>query len=210
MSRLYIIRHSETECDKQGLIYGEFDSKLTELGIDESKILGQVFSSYPISAIYSSRSSHCLETAQIIAKVLGHEVRIEDAFDERKMGVATGMQMTEFQAIYMEEIIARGQLSFYERLFHKIVPEGESDIDLAERVLPLLHKICIDNLNEEVLIVTHNNILKLLMILIGKYEEDSIGIEKGAVLEVKGDGKQLTILSNQGISGHRASVAEGH
>ena len=99
-------------------------------------------------------------------------------------------------------------VGFYERLFHKITDSAESDIDLAERVLPALHKISAENLNKDLLIVTHSNILKLLMVLIGKYDEDSIEIERGAVLEMKGDGKQLTILSNQGITGHRASVAE--
>lgn len=208
MSHLYIIRHAETGSDKQGLICSEADAKLTHQGIDEAKILGQVFSSYMLSSIYSSRSSHCLETAQIIAETIGEKVQINEAFDERKMGAPAGMQAAEFEAIYMDELTARSRLSFYERLFHKVTDGAESDIDLAERVLPALHKVASENLNKDLLIVTHSNILKLLMVLIGKYDEDSIEIERGAVLEMKGDGKQLTILSNQGITGQRASVAE--
>lgn len=208
MSHLYIIRHAETEHDKQGLICTETDAKLTHQGMDESKILAQVFSSYMLSGIYSSRSSHCLETAQIIADTIGQKVHIAEAFDERKMGAPAGMQAAEFQAIYMDELTARSRLSFYERLFHKVTNGAESDIDLAERVLPAFHKISSENLNKDILVVTHSNIIKLLMVLIGKYDEDSIEMERGAVLEMKGDGKKLTILSNQGINGQRASVAE--
>lgn len=208
MSHIYIIRHSETINEKQGLVCSEPDTNLTNLGFDESRILGQVFSSYMLSKIYSSRSSHCLETAQVISDTIDGKVVIEEAFDDRKMGVAAGMQAAEFESIYMDEISQRMRLGFYERLFHKVVPESESDIDLAERVLPALHKIAKENVNQDILIVTHSNILKLLMVLIGKYEEDSIGIERGAVLEIKGDGKQLTILSNQGITGRRAEAAE--
>jgi broad specificity phosphatase PhoE len=208
MSHLYLIRSAETSQDKQGLICTEHDADLTSRGVEESRILAQVFSSYQLADVYSSRSSHCLETAQIIADSIGQKVRVEEAFDDRKMGVAAGMQATEFEAIYIDEISARSRLGFYERLFHKVIPEAESDIDLAERVLPALHSIAGNKQGRDILVVTHTNILKLLMVLIGKFEEDSIEMERGAVLEIRGDGKQLSIISHQGIKGEKASVAE--
>ena len=119
-----------------------------------------------------------------------------------------GMGIEEFNIRYKEQIQNHFSLGYYERLFNKIVEDQESAIDLAERTLPALHTICKAHRDEHIVVVTHEWVIKLLLILIGKYKEESLEIENGAVLEMAGNGSRLEIVTMQGIKVEKGSIIQ--
>jgi len=203
---LYLICHTQTNWDKEKRIIGSSDVELNEEGVSQAKLLGEVFVSYPICAIYTSNKKCTVETANILGKTLNVTPKIQEGLDDHYMGEAEGMGFGEFKDRYAKEISLYYSLNYYERLFNTIVDGQESSIDLAERILPNLHEICRNHTNEHIVVIIHEKIIKLLLILIGKYKEETIEIENGAVLEMSGDGAKLDILTMQGIRAEKRSI----
>lgn len=59
---LYLVRHGETDENKQGIVQGWLDTKINELGIQQAKLAADLFNE-PIEAIISSDLSRCAESA---------------------------------------------------------------------------------------------------------------------------------------------------
>ncbi|NGX31147.1 MAG: Phosphoserine phosphatase 1 [Chlamydiae bacterium] len=203
---LYIIRHGQTDWNKEKRIQGKTDIELNEEGILQAKLLAEVFTSLPITAIYSSYLSRAKKTAEIIAKPFGHQVIEHPHLHERDKGSIEGLLISEYKRTFRNQLEEHFSLNFYERLFNKIVEDSESFIDLAERILPTFHEICKNHEGEKVVIVTHNAILKLLLVLIGKYQEETLLIENGAILEIESDSKELSLITTEGIKGEKSTL----
>ena len=205
---LYLVCDTQTDWHKEKRIQGSCDVELNEEGVNQAKLLCEVFSAFPIQAIYTSPKKRAHQAARILGKGLNVDLIVKQGLEEKSMGLAEGMGIEEFNIRYKKEIQQHYSLGYYERLFNKIVEDQESSIDLAERVLPALHDICKKHPGKHVMVVTHEWILKLLLILIGKYKEESIEIENGSVLEMAGDGCRLDILTMQGIKAEKGSVIQ--
>jgi probable phosphoglycerate mutase len=67
-TRLYLVRHGETDWNKQGIFRGLSDVPLNAVGKTQAQALGRWFSGIPIRAIHASRLARALETAKAIAK----------------------------------------------------------------------------------------------------------------------------------------------
>ena len=202
-TKLYVVRHGQTDWNKEKRIQGLKDIELNDEGIRQAKILSEVFKALPINAVYCSKLKRTKQTAQEIANVFEHPVIENEHIHEKNMGSVEGLKMSEYRAQFQDKLDEHLNLNFYERLFNKIVDDAESAIDVAERVLPALHSICQNHYGEHVVIVTHGWVIKLLLILIDKYQEESIHVDNGAILEMEGNGKELSIVTFQGIKGEK-------
>lgn len=200
-TKLYVVRHGQTDWNKEKRIQGMQDIGLNEEGKRQAKILSEVFKAFPISAVYCSTLKRAKQTAQEIANAFSHPVIENEHLHEKNMGSVEGLLMTDYKKQFQDKLNEHLSLNFYERLFNKIVDDAESTIDLAERVLPALHSICQNHRGEHVVIVTHGWVIKLLLILIDKYQEETVYVENGAILEMEGNGKELSIQTLQGIKG---------
>lgn len=87
-NKLFIMRHGQTEMNKEHLISGSIDDPLNEAGISQAreaaaklKKEGEVF-----NFIISSPLSRALETAKIISETLKIDVRTDPRLRERYVG----------------------------------------------------------------------------------------------------------------------------
>lgn len=207
-THLYLICDTQTDWHKEKRIHGSSDIELNEEGIQQAKLLCEVLQSFPVQAVYTSPKKRAHQTAKIIAESFNVKPAVNKALTEKCLGLVEGMGHEEYQQRYKEQLNDHFNLGYYERLFNKIVEDQESCIDVAERVLPALHDICSQHLDQHVVVVTHDWIAKLLLILIGKYKEESISIENGAILELQGNGTLLEIISMQGIQAEKGSIIQ--
>jgi len=205
---LYLICETQTNWYKEKRIQGSCDTELNEEGETQAKLLCEVFKPFPIQAVYTSPKKRAHGAAKILAKSLKISPIVQENLVEKSMGLAEGMGIEEFNIRYKEQIQNHFSLGYYERLFNKIVEDQESSIDLAERALPALHAICKAHPNEHIVVVTHEWVLKVLLILIGKYKEESMEIESGAVLEMAGNGSRLEIVTMQGIKAEKGTTIQ--
>lgn len=84
--KLYIIRHGETDWNKEKRLQGQSNTDLNEYGRELARITGEALQDVEFDYVYSSPLRRAVETAQIL---LG-EASVEIQTDERLMEIGFG------------------------------------------------------------------------------------------------------------------------
>ena len=71
MTSLYLVRHGETDWNRQGLSQGSVDIPLNELGLAQAREAAQKLRGRGIASIVASPLSRARVTAEIVGEVLG-------------------------------------------------------------------------------------------------------------------------------------------
>ena len=97
-TELYLVRHGETDWNRQRRIQGLTDIPLNDAGREQARETGSVLGRRPFDGIFSSPLGRALETARIIAGEVGlPEPGVIDALAERNYGEAEGMGFDEIE-----------------------------------------------------------------------------------------------------------------
>jgi len=150
--KIFVIRHGQTELNKKGIINGHIDDPLASEGIEQAKNASQ-FLPKSIKHIYSSSLGRAKQTAQILNETLNVPLTFRDELKEVNFGILNGTP-------FLDEYKKRHKMLDYDWR-----PSGENLEDFKTRVLGLLKKIKEENKSEEVLIVGHGGIIRLLHFL---------------------------------------------
>ena len=62
MAKIYLFRHGQSEFNLKKIFTGWMDAKLTELGVEQAKNLGEMLSDKKIDIAYVSRLSRAKDT----------------------------------------------------------------------------------------------------------------------------------------------------
>ncbi len=52
--KIYIVRHGETKENREGIIQGQLDTKLNDIGLQQAALVAEVFKDVPLIAAFSS------------------------------------------------------------------------------------------------------------------------------------------------------------
>ena len=80
--KLYLIRHGESETNKNGLWTGWLDVPLTEQGKEDAASASKIVSSVPFDKIYSSDLSRAIDTVKPLANALNLPIHIDEELRE--------------------------------------------------------------------------------------------------------------------------------
>ncbi|KIY71066.1 phosphoglycerate mutase-like protein [Cylindrobasidium torrendii FP15055 ss-10] len=99
VARVYLVRHGETESNRQEIVQGQLDTALNEQGLNQAKILGLALKDIPFDLGYSSDLSRASKTAEII---LSHHPKVpllqRAQLRERHLGQLQGKTYAEKRA----------------------------------------------------------------------------------------------------------------
>ncbi len=109
--RLILVRHGETDLNKQHRVQGLSNLGLNEKGRRQAEALAQALRNEKIDAIYSSPLRRAQETAQAIGRFHQVEVMIHDGLKELDVGEVDGMNYDEMR-IHHGEFFARWMVDF--------------------------------------------------------------------------------------------------
>jgi len=129
MAKLIIIRHCETDSNKQKRYLGETDESLNSVGRKQAKELADKINGLHFDILISSLKKRALETAEIINQNR-KEIIIEPRFKERNMGVYEGLTEPEVKEKF-PDIDSQNAT----RVFSKAPPKGETIEQIQKRVL---------------------------------------------------------------------------
>lgn len=118
--RLYLIRHGETEHNKNRLIQGHAEVPLNDAGISQVAQLAQRMADLPLDEIQASDLRRTAMTASIVAAHTGAPIMWEPRFRERDPGELTNKTYEEAMAFFTDPD------------YHP--PGGESVPDFVRRV----------------------------------------------------------------------------
>jgi len=117
MKRLVMVRHGETDLNKQRIIQGQSDTVLNNIGQQQARLVAKVLRSELFDAIWSSPLRRALDTAQYINEYHHKEIEIHDALLERSFG--------DYEGKPVSALIA-DEKSKETDLFTRLMPNGES------------------------------------------------------------------------------------
>jgi broad specificity phosphatase PhoE len=157
MTRIYLTRHGETEWNLKKKMQGWQDSDLTDRGRQQAKWISNRLCKIEFEAVYSSPLNRALETTKIVKRDAFDKIIIKDYLKEMGFGPWEGKTSEEIKKDY------KASYSKFWETPHLYAGDAcESYYDVRDRVIPLIKDI-IENHNENVLIVTHTVIIKIIM-----------------------------------------------
>ena len=186
VTKIYLIRHGETEDADARRYKGHIDVPLSDNGIEQIERLSEFLSavgarcprpgsdSAGLKAVYCSGLSRAVKSAEIIAGPFGLEPVIVEGLKERNFGVWEGMSFDEIQEKYPEAFNA-----WAENPLRFSPMQGESTIEISERALDAFNEIISRHNGESIAIVAHGGINRVILCeLLGMPLENIFRIEQ--------------------------------
>jgi len=155
---IYIARHGETTWNAEGRIQGWSDPELSPLGYSQSLALLEHLKDRPLRAIYSSDLQRSYLTAQPIARHLGLPILRQTELKEIGFGILEGKNLFRF-----DEELKNQWNRFKDDRFSYRIPGAENYSDVANRLKPFMEKVLHQHEEEEILIVGHRVVNRLLI-----------------------------------------------
>jgi broad specificity phosphatase PhoE len=144
ITRLYLIRHGETEDADARRYKGQTEVPLSQKGIEQMEQLSKYIYQFSehrtrktaLKAVYSSDLSRAVKSAEIIARPHGLKPVVIHELRERSFGIWEGMSFDEIKEKYPQEFDAWANNPL------KFSPmQGENTIEVRDRVIRALDKI---------------------------------------------------------------------
>jgi isoleucyl-tRNA synthetase len=157
-NKYFILRHGQSrhQIEKPDIIYFWPEDKppagLTDLGRKQIKEKANLLKG-KINLIFSSDVLRTKQTAEIVARESGLEVKTDPRLRDINWGTYQGKPMKEAWAYYDHQM---------ERKFEKAPPEGESWSEVQKRMVDFLKEIEKNYQDKNILIVSHGDPLWLL------------------------------------------------
>ena len=182
MNNLILLRHGQSQWNLENRFTGWEDVPLTEQGIAEAKVAGQLMkkNKVHIDVIFSSVLQRATKTAELAIKEMNLEqfwsdgqllMTKDQSLNERDYGDLVGLNKEETANKYGKE-----QVHIWRRSYDVSPPGGESLENVVTRVKPYFINFIEPKISEgqNVLIVAHGNSLRATMIQVGLYKAEEI------------------------------------
>jgi broad specificity phosphatase PhoE len=186
--RLILIRHGETDWNREGRLQGGQDIPLNDLGREQAaeaaERLRKLVPGFATLDFIGSPMHRARETMDILRAELGlapGAYRTDDRLKELTFGSWEGFTWRDIRKAEREQaqLRERDKWSF-------VPPGGESYAMLAERVRPAL-----EELPRETVIVSHGGVARAILALVG-----AVPPQKASLVEIW-QGKILTVTGSR-------------
>ena len=157
--KLYIIRHGETDLNKNGIVQGRgIDSSLNETGRMQAEAFYKMYKDVAIDKIYTSKLKRTHETvSHFIEKGIGWEQL--EGLDELAWGIYEGQKSTPDLRKAFKKLIENWNLGN----FDVKTEGGESPNEVFARQAKAMEHILKQENEETILVCMHGRAIRLLM-----------------------------------------------
>lgn len=152
--RIYVIRHGETNANKEGVLQGSSNWPLNDYGVKLAEITGANMKDIKFDACFSSPLDRAKQTAEIVLKESGNEnieIQFDDRIKEINMGDCEGKC---FKPPNVEVPIIKILLFKNNAFFVRRWKNGETTREVCKRTQAFLKELATKNY-ENVLVSTH-------------------------------------------------------
>ena len=157
MAKIYLVRHGESVANTKGIYQGQtYDTPLSVMGKKQAKALTNYFKDKEINMILTSPLLRTKETALEVAELKHLEVIDTPEIIETNHGKWEGLE---------KKVILNKWPNVYELWLNKPsevrFPEGETFLKTRKRVIGWWD--CIIKKNTNLLVVTHDNVIRIIV-----------------------------------------------
>ncbi len=158
---LYIVRHGETDFNKQSIIQGSgVDTSLNETGHAQAKAFFEQYRDIPFELLITSTLRRTRETMRHFID-LGLPWEQTPHINEMNWGIHEGKKSTPAMAQMYQNMIGQWKSGN----FHAKLQDGESALELASRIQLFIDKVK-ERHQEKILICSHGRAMRCLMCLL--------------------------------------------
>lgn len=149
MTVFALVRHGETDWNRERRIQGSTDIPLNDTGREQARTTGVLLASRRWTALVASPLSRASETARLIGAEVGlGEPELEPRIAERDYGQAEGLTGPEIDAMFPDGAD---------------VPGREPREAVAERAVAALHDLAARHPGEAVIVVAHGGVIRSVL-----------------------------------------------
>jgi broad specificity phosphatase PhoE len=153
-TRLYIVRHAQSEENRGEHDDAEGDAPLSEVGREQAKRLGERFARQRVDAVYSSPMLRAQQTARAIADSWGVTIGTLDDLREVDMGDAQDDPNS-----YSEEAMQALRERFTQRPTWDAFPGSEGSASARKRIVGAMDRVIEECAGKKVAIVAHGMVI---------------------------------------------------
>jgi len=154
VTELLLVRHGETDWNRDRRFQGHADPPLNEAGREQAHALAAELAGEAIELVYTSDLARARETAEIVAARLGADVVALRELREIDVGDWQGLTWPEIEERYPE-----GAQAWHEH--GSGWKAGETYDELGERVVAALREIAARHPAQRVLVVGHGGTIRV-------------------------------------------------
>ncbi len=183
-SRIFIVRHGETNWNKEGRFQGQINIPLNNNGKDQAKKASEYLKEINFNKAFSSSMDRPYETAQIILKNKSDlEITKIEKLVEISHGLWEGKLENEIRNEWPELL-----KNWHEKPEEVVMPEGESIEEVSKRSVKAWEEICLAQKNKDLtLLVAHDAVNKTLICNI-------LGIDFSKIWMIKQGNGGITVI----------------
>lgn len=158
MTEIILIRHGETDWNREQVFRGRIDVALNEVGLTQARTVQESLKDTEMDGIYSSPLSRACETARIVGEKRNGEVRVEEGLIDIDFGAWQGLSHQQVKEAYTD-LYATWLTQPHVVTF----PDGESLKEVRRRSMEALEKVIKKNPGKTLALVSHRVVLKVLL-----------------------------------------------
>ena len=155
-TKIYLVRHGESEGNKKQLVIGHTDVDLTEKGRMQAEKTAEYLKNIHADKIYSSDLKRACETAKCTAKIQNLSIIKDKRLREMDCGKWENRSMAEIKELYPENYRL-----WYENIGRVYCNGGESAEKARERLVEALTDIAEKNVGKTLFFFSHAVAIRL-------------------------------------------------
>ncbi|MBS3937281.1 MAG: histidine phosphatase family protein [Peptococcaceae bacterium] len=159
MLKILVVRHGETDHNKNNILQGHLDIPLNETGIRQAEQLSTWLEKrFVIDHIYSSPLARALRTAEIVAAKQNGPLTTLEGLMEIDVGEWQGLTNEQCKSLDPDVCQQLREDGLYTRR-----PGGESYWDLYQRTSAILEALVRDHFGGTICLVTHGGCVRTMI-----------------------------------------------
>ena len=158
MTELLVIRHGETDWNRQQRFQGQIDVPLNELGLAQAGRLGRRLVDEPVDVLISSDLQRARSTADALAPSRGLQPEIQALWREQGFGILEGLDLPTIRSRHADLWSAWTRHD----ADYALPGGGESNAAFHARVMRALQAVLVAHAGRRVVVVTHGGVLDML------------------------------------------------
>lgn len=192
MKRILLIRHGQTDWNREGRWQGHLDVPLNQDGLEQARRVAEHLRGRPITAIYSSDLVRARTTAEQIAAEYGLTVTTDPRWRELNLGAFQGLTTSEITGKYPDAL-----RQMREDYLDYIIPGGEARRAMQERAYTAYRDIVAREPGPEIVVVSHGGTIRILLMRLFRENDDILrrSVHNTSISTVETDGENNHLIS---------------
>ena len=151
MTTILLVRHGESDANRQHFFAGQTDVALLEKGVEQAQAAGTyIAKTYAVDTVYASDLKRARKTGEVIAELVHAPLLTDVRLREIYAGAWQGNTFDDLQTCFRD-----GYACWLNDIGNCVCEGGESVKQLGERVAAALTDIAEENAGKTVVVATH-------------------------------------------------------